>query len=149
MVFGPCAETPTHSVHADERVSKKAKITKRESSQKRRSRTSSQHNAHSPRSIGKFKTPAIATEGGAIAELERGPVHVGDELNIGGAALPFDNAGPDVPGAEDDYDGCTLSENPGISSVGLEKERRVAASSRPPPPVTPPIWAQVRRLICR
>ncbi|KAH9961252.1 hypothetical protein BC827DRAFT_1203467 [Russula dissimulans] len=136
----------------NERVSKKAKMTKTESSRKQSSRTSSQHNARSPRSTGKPKTPAKATEGGAIAEPSRSPVHVEeDELNIGGVPFAFDSAGVDVPEDEDDPYGCTLSEYPDISSVELEKlekERRVAVSPRPPLPVTPPIWAQSRQEVC-
>jgi hypothetical protein len=45
------------------------------------------------------------------------------------------------------YD-CTQSGYPGISSIALEKEHRVAVSPRPPLPITPPIWAQVRQIIC-
>lgn len=102
-------------------------------------------------STDKFRTPEKISRD---AELDRGMAHIeaeGYEFHVGGEhpppAFAFDNVGTDILENEDDLYDCTLSEYPNISSFGLEKEQRVTVSPRPPLPVTPPIWAQVRRLI--
>ncbi|KAI0298518.1 hypothetical protein BC826DRAFT_997790 [Russula brevipes] len=62
---------------------------------------------------------------------------------------PVNTAGREAgAGDEDDSYDCTLSGYPGISSIALEKEQRVAMSPKPPLPITPPIWAQSRQEVC-
>ena len=59
----------------------------------------------------------------------------------------FDNVEEEVPEGEVDPCDCTLSDYPVLSSIGLEEGKHVGQLPRPPLPVTPPIWAQVRRIV--
>jgi hypothetical protein len=62
----------------------------------------------------------------------------------------FDNVGKDVPEDEVDPCDCTLSDYPVLLSIGLDEEKKKHVSQLPRPllPVTPPIWAQVRGIVC-
>lgn len=60
----------------------------------------------------------------------------------------FENVGEDVPEDEDEPCDCSLSDYPIISSIGLEEKKNARQLPRPLLPVTPRIWAQVRRIFC-
>jgi hypothetical protein len=142
----------TCSVGADERAPKKASKTTTKSARKRRP---SALDTLPTRSTDLSQTPEKMTEGGTIIEMDHGMDRTAARVHEShvdeGRSSPafiFDNVEEDV--LEDDIYpyGCMLSEYPVLSSIGLEKEQHVSLLPRPPLPVTPPIWAQVRRIIC-
>jgi hypothetical protein len=140
----------TCSVGADERVPKRQRETKTKSARKRRSSALNM----SSRSTDASQTLGKMTEGGVITEPDQvvdhtvagvHETHVDRRPSI--PPYTFDNVGEEVPEDEDDLYDCTLSDYPIFSSIGSEKEKNVSVLSRPPLPVTPPIWAQVWRII--
>ncbi len=142
---------PTCSVDADERVPKGQGGTKTKSARKSRSSGLNM----SSRSTDASQTLGKATEGGVITEPDQVMDHAVAGVHETHAdrrqSIPpytFDNVGEEVPEDEDDLYNCILSEHPIFSSIGSEKEKNVSVSSRSPLPVTPPIWAQVWRIIC-
>jgi hypothetical protein len=141
----PESTTPsprTGSVDVNGRASKRSSVTTTTTKKKKKSarnRQPSALNVLSSCSGDRSQTPANT----AGREAGAGELHVGRENPS--PTLAFDNA--EVLGDEDDSYNCTQSGYPGISSIALEKEQRVAVSPRPPLPITPPIWAQVRQLI--
>jgi hypothetical protein len=101
------------------------------------------------------QTPEKIIEGGTTTDLDHGMDHTAAKVHgshidekQSPPALTCDNARADVLEDEVHPDGCTLSEYPVLSSIGVEKERHVGLLPRPPLPVKPPIWAQVRWIIC-
>jgi hypothetical protein len=141
----------TCNVRADEHAKKRASRTMTKPARKRRS---SALNTLS-RSTNASQTPGKMADVRVITE----PDQVVDHTAAGvpesrvdrRRSLPpftFDNVGEEVPEDEVDPCDCTLNDYPVVSSVGLEEEKHVNRLPRPPLPVTPPIWAQVRRIVC-
>ena len=141
----------TCSVDADEHTPKKASRTTKKPTRKRRS---SALNTLS-RSTGASRTLGEMAEGQVITE----PDQVVDHTAAGNPesrvdrrqSLPsftFDKAREEVPEDEADPCDCTLSDYPVLLSIGLDEGRHVSQLPRPALPVTPPIWAQVRRIVC-
>jgi hypothetical protein len=102
-----------------------------------------------------LNTPSRSTEGRVITEPDQVVDHtaagVPKSRVDGRQSLPpftFDNVGEEIPEDEVDPCDCTLSDYPVLSFVGLEEEKHVSQLLRPPLPVSPPIWAQVRRIVC-
>lgn len=109
-------------------------------------------------STDRSQTPANTTTGEGNAGLNSNTPHIGAsayKFHVNGkekdASLlyTFDNDGAEVAEDEDDLYGCAPNEYLGISSIELDQKQHVAVRPRPPLPVTPPIWAQVRWLICQ
>jgi hypothetical protein len=140
----------TCSVGGDERAPKRASTTTKKPARKRRRSV-----LNTPRRTDLSQTLEEMTEGRTITEPDPGMDHTAAIVHKshvdGGLPLPaftFDNAGEKV--LEEDvypYD-STFSEYPVLSSIGSEKEQQVSRLPRPKLPVTPPIWAQVRRIVC-
>ena len=104
------------------------------------------------RSTDPSQIPEKIIEVGTTTDLDHGMDHTTAKVHgshVDGRQSPpastFDKDGAKVL---EDADGCTSSEYPILSSIRLEKERHVGLLPRPPLPLTPPIWAQVRRIIC-
>ena len=112
--------------------------------------------SRSSSSTNRSQTPADITGGGDNAELKSNMAHIGARayefhLNGKGPSLlfAFDNDETEVAEDEDDLYDCAPNEYLSLSSIDLDRKQHVAIRSRPPLPVTPPIWAQVRWLICQ
>ena len=141
----------TRPVVADEHAPKRASRTTTKPTRKRRS---SVRNTLS-RSTDVTKALGKRAEGRVIAE----PDQVVDRTAAGVVecrvdkrqSLPpftFDDVGEEVPDGEVDPCDCTPDDYPVLLSIGLNVEKDVSQLPRPPLPVTPPIWAQVRRIVC-
>jgi hypothetical protein len=143
----------TRSVDVNEHVPKTTSATSKKSARKRRPPVL---NAFSSTDLS--QTPKNAAEGGTITELDHGmdhtaarvhESHVDERQSLPAFTLGSVGAEPARVLEDEVYPyGRAPSEYPVLSSIGLEKERRVSVLPRPPLPVTPPIWAQVRRIIC-
>ncbi len=131
----------TSPVDSTERASKKANVTRTNSARRRRA------SAPSAPFTDQSQAPANISGPEAIAELNTSEI----SISGGHSSLPFafDDVGAEAAEDEDDLYDDALNEYLDISSIGLEQEQHVAVQPRPPPPITPPIWAQVRRLICQ
>jgi hypothetical protein len=145
-----CSKPNTaRSVDVNERAPKRTSATKKKSARKRRP---SVLNTLPSRSTDISQTPKDLTEGGTITEMDHGMDHSAakvHEPHVGGRqSSPFGDVGEEVVEDEVYPYGCAPSEFPVLSSIGLEKGQRVSVLPRPPLPETPPIWAQVRRIIC-
>ena len=136
------------SAGADEHAPKKASRTTTKRARKRRTSALNK----SSRSTDVSQTLGEMAEGRVISEPDQVMDHTAagvTESRDGKQSLPpftFDNAGEEVPEDEGDHCDCTLSDYP---VLGLEEEKHVSQLPKPPLPVTPPIWAQVRRIVCR
>ena len=137
----------TCSVGGDERAPKRASTTTKKPARKRR------HSVlNTPRRTDPSQTLDEMTEGLTIAEPDPGMDHTAAIVHKshvdGRPPLPvftFDNAREEVLEEEVYPYDSTFSEYPVLSSIGSEKEQQVGRLPRPKLPVTPPIWAQVRR----
>lgn len=142
----------TSLVGADPRPPERAS---RESTKPARKSRSSALNISS-RSTDTSQTLGKMAEGRVIAEPDRVVDHTiarvpESRMDRRGSLPPFtfDNVGEDVPEDEDELCDCTLSDYPILSSIGLEEEKHARKLPRPLLPVTPRIWAQVRRILLR
>ncbi len=140
----------TCSVDADERAPKRANRTMRKPARKRRSSAliPSSRSANASQTFERMTEDGVATEPDQVVDHTAARVH---ESHVDkGSSPPFtiNNVGEEVPDHGDDPHDCTLSDYPILSSVGLEEEKTVSVLPRPSLTVTPPIWAQVRRIIC-
>ena len=139
----------TCSVGADERVPKKASRTTKKPARKRRSfaLNTSSRSTDASQTLGKMAERRVITEPDQV--VDHTAAGVPESRVDRRQSLPpftFDNVGEEVPEEEDDPCDCTLSDYP---VLGLEEEKQVSQLPKPVLPVTPPIWAQVRRIICR
>ena len=138
----------TCSVGADEHAPKRAKGKTTKPARKRRSfaLNTSSRSTDASQTLGKM------AEGRVITEPDQVVDHTADGVPESRVdrrqPLPpftFDNVGEEVPEDEVDSCDCTLSDYP---VLGLEEEKHVSQLPKPPLPVAPPIWAQVRRIVC-
>jgi hypothetical protein len=139
----------TCSVGADEHAPKRASRTTTRRARKRRSSAlnTSSRSTDASQPLGKMAESRVITEPNQVVDhtaagLPESRVDRRQSL----PPFTFDNAGEEVPEDEADPYDCTLRDYP---VLGLEEEKHVSQLPRPPLPVTPPIWAQVRSIICR
>ena len=138
----------TRSMEANGRGSKKTRVAKASTPQRR----SSAHSELPACSSAKRQTPNFASSG-AITELDQGLAHIGamaQECHVGGPFAPaysFDNAAENILEDEDDpYNITMASEDHSILYVGPEEPEAAVFPKRPlPDTCIPPIWAQVGR----
>lgn len=140
----------TCSVGGDERAPKRASTTTKKPARKRRRSV-----LNTPRRTDLSQTLDETTEGRNITEPDPGMDHTAaivHKSHVDGRlplpAFTFDDAREEVLEEEAYPYDSTFSEYPVLSSIGSEKEQQVSRLPRPKLPVTPPIWAQVRRIVC-
>jgi hypothetical protein len=139
------------SVGVDEHAPKRASRTTTKSARKRRSSAlnKSSRSTDAPQSLGKMAEGRVITEPDQVAD--HAAAGVSESRVDRRRSLPpftFDNAGEEVSEDEVDPYDCALRDYPVLSFIGLEEEKHVSQLPKPPLPVTPPIWAQVRRIVC-
>jgi hypothetical protein len=108
------------------------------------------------RSSTKTHTPSDFSTGSsrAITELDRGLSHIGamaQECHIRNLFTPvysFDNAAEDMPEDEEDPYDITIANEYPYTNAGSERGPEAAVFPKQLLPVTPPIWAEVRRVGC-
>lgn len=141
----------TYSINTNEHAPKKAIWTTKKPARKRRSSALDTLS----RSTGASRTLGEMAEGPVITESDQVVDHtaagVPESRVDRRQSLPpftFDKAREKVP--QDEVDPCdfTLSDYPVLLSIGLDEGKNVSQFPRPALPVTPPIWAQVRRFVC-
>lgn len=130
-------------VASGERASKRTSRTTTKPARKRRS---SAHNMLS-RSTGASPDLGKMAEDQVVDHTSAGVIESRVDRRKSLPPFTFDNVEEEVPEGEVDPCDCTLSDYPVLSSIGLEEEKHVSQLPRPPLPVTPPIWAQVRRIV--
>jgi hypothetical protein len=139
----------TCSVGADEDAPKRASRTTKKPARKRRSfaLNTSSRSTDASQTLGKMAEGRVITEPDQV--VDHSAAEVPESRVDRRQSLPpftFDNVGEEVPEEQVDPCDCTLSDYP---VLGFEEEKHVSQSPKPLLPVTPPIWAQVRRIICR
>jgi len=141
--------TCTCSVSVDEHAPKRGSRIKTKPAHKRRSSrlNTLSCSAGASQTVGKMAEGRVVTEPDQVVDHNAAGV---PESRVDRRQSPppftFDNVGEEVPDEADPCD-CTLSDYPILSSLGLEEEKHVSKLPRPPLSVTPPIWAQVRRIV--
>jgi hypothetical protein len=139
----------TYSIGADDHAQKAARTTKKPARKRRCSALNAlSRSTSASRTLGKTAEGLVITESDQV--VDHTAAGVPESRVDRRQSLPpftFNKAGEEVPEDEVDPRDCTLSDYPVLLSVALDEEKGVTQIPRPAPPVTPPIWAQVRRIV--